>query len=217
MNAKFLIVNRADWERSVYFDYYYEQIKCRYTLQANIDITSLVTFQKNERFKFFPLMLYAIIRGVNENRAFRMSFKDGELGYWDEVVPSYTVFHPEDHTFTDIWSSYDSRLEVFYRQVIDDIDTYGSIKGKIKARPSQPPNFCPISCLPWLSFTGFSQDSLRDSQLLFPLIKFGKYFMQDKVIKLPLSVSVHHAVADGYHTCKLINDIEAIADQCTLK
>ena len=28
---------------------------------------------------------------------------------------------------------------------------------------------------------------------------------------LPLAVSVHHAVADGYHTCKLINDIEAAA------
>lgn len=28
----------------------------------------------------------------------------------------------------------------------------------------------------------------------------------------PLSVFVNHAVADGYHTCKLVNDIQDIAN-----
>lgn len=212
MSAVFHVIDMATWERAVYFDYYYHQIKCKYNISANIEITNLVRKQKERHLKFFPMMLYAIIKAVNQNREFRMSFNDrGELGYWDEVVPSYTVFHDEHKTFTDIWSPYHADLEVFYEMVVRDIKQYGNITGVIKARPGQPENFCPISCLPWLSFTGFAQDTYSENSLLFPLIKFGKYLDDSGKVMLPIAVFVHHAVADGYHTCKLINDIQCIA------
>lgn len=208
----FHIIDKTTWERAIYFDYYYNQIKCKYNLSANINITNLVKKQKECNLKFFPIMLYTIIRAVNLHQEFRMSFNEnGELGYWDEVVPCYTLFHDENKTFTDIWSQYNADFEVFYKTVLQDIKQYGNITGVIKARPNQPKNFCPISCLPWLSFTSFAQDTYTENSFLFPLIKFGKYFESDNKIMLPISVFVNHAVADGYHTCKLINDIQEIA------
>lgn len=208
----FHIIDKTTWERAIYFDYYYNQIKCKYNLSANINITNLVRKQKECNLRFFPTMLYAIIKAVNLHKEFRMSFNEnGELGYWDEVVPCYTLFHDENKTFTDIWSQYNDDFEVFYKTVLKDIKQYGNITGVIKARPNQPKNFCPISCLPWLSFTNFAQDTYTENSFLFPLIKFGKYFENDNRIMLPISVFVNHAVADGYHTCKLINDIQEIA------
>ena len=107
----------------------------------------------------------------------------------------------------------DRDFSTFYDTVLRDMETYGGITGVIKARPGQPRNFCPVSCLPWLSYTAFAQDTYVENSLLFPLIKFGKYFERDGRLLLPFSVSVHHAVADGYHTCKLINDVqEMVAD-----
>ena len=38
-----------------------------------------------------------------------------------------------------------------------------------------------------------------------------RYFRRDGRMWLPLSVFVSHAAADGYHTCRLINDIQEIA------
>lgn len=212
MKTTFHIIDRSTWERTAYFDYYYSQIKCKYNLNANIDITRLVRWQKVNGYKFFPTMLFVIMRAVNQNKEFRMSFNEkGELGYWDEVVPCYTLFHDENKTFTDIWSEYSADFNVFYRTVVEDIQTYGHIMGIIKARPEQPANFCPVSCIPWLSYTGFAQDTYTENQFLFPLIKFGKYFERDGKIQLPVSVFVSHAVADGYHTCKLINDMQELA------
>ena len=106
---------------------------------------------------------------------------------------------------------YDSGFGTFYRTVTGDMERYGKVRGVIKARPGQPRNFCPVSCLPWLSFTSFSQDTYTDSPFLFPLIRFGRYFRRDGRMWLPLSVFVSHAAADGYHTCRLINDIQEIA------
>ena len=42
------------------------------------------------------------------------------------------------------------------------------------------------------------------------LIKFGKYFERDGKTLLPFSLFVSHAAADGYHACKLVNDIQEI-------
>lgn len=93
MDAVFHVIDKTTWERAIYFDYYYHQIKCKYNLTVNIDITRLMKRKKERNLKFFPMMLYAIMKAVNQNKEFRMSFNEqGELGYWDEVVPSYTLF-----------------------------------------------------------------------------------------------------------------------------
>lgn len=212
MEYSFNVIDKKVWERAIYFDYYFSQIKCKYNITANIDITLLVKRQKENNLKFFPMMLYAIMKAVNQNKEFRMCFNEsGELGYWDKVVPCYTIFHNENKTFTDIWSEYDDDFAVFYGNVVEDMERYKDVTGIIKARPGQPPNFCPISCLPWLSYTDFSQDTYTESTFLYPLIKFGRYFESGSRILIPVSVFVSHAVADGYHTCKLINDIQEIA------
>ena len=209
MDTQFHIIDPSTWERKVYFDYYYSKIKSKYNLNANLDITHLLAAQKARGLRFFPMMLYVIMKAVNQNKEFRMAFdSEGRLGYWDEVVPCYTLFHPETNTFTDIWSEWHDDFDAFYRTVVEDMERYRHVTGIIKARPGQPPNYCPVSCLPWLSFTSFAQDTYAESQLLFPLIKFGKYFETDGHTQIPVSVFVSHAVADGYHTCKLINDMQ---------
>lgn len=206
--AEFIPLNPETWERKEYFDYFYNQIKCKYTLNANIDISILLENIKKPGLKFFPTFLYAIMRAINQNKEFRMSFdNEGNLGYWNYVVPSYTIFHEDTKTFSDIWSEYTEDFSLFYQGVCRDMETYKNVK-TIKARAEQPANFCSVSSLPWLSFTNYSQDTYTESSFLYPLIRFGKYFTDREKILIPFAIFVNHAVADGYHTAKLINDIQ---------
>ena len=198
------------WERKEHFKYYINLIKTNYNLTAELNISQLMEKVKEKKLKFFPTMLYCIIKAVNQNKEFRMDYdKEGNLGYWEYVVPSYTIFHNDDKTFSDIWSEYDENFEKFYTNVIEDIKKYKDIKG-IKTKLGRGDNFCPISCIPWLSFTGCANDTYSETKTLFPVIAFGKYFKRDEMTMIPISVFVNHAVADGYHTCKLINDIQSI-------
>ncbi|MDR2010843.1 MAG: chloramphenicol acetyltransferase CAT [Bacteroidales bacterium] len=207
---EFSKIDHTNWERKDYFDYYYYKIKTKYTLNANIEITDLLNIKNEKRLKFFPVFLFAILKAVNQNKEFRMSFdKDGNLGYWNFVLPSYTIFHNDDKTFSDIWSDYSGEFTEFYNTVTGDIIKYKNVKGII-ARPDRPANYCHVSALPWLSFSGYSHDTFSESSLLFPLIRFGKYFYENNKVLIPFAVFVNHAVADGYHTSKLINDIQDI-------
>lgn len=206
-NAKFIPIDFNSWSRKEYFDYYHNKIKCKYTLNVNIDITALLSEVKKRQLRFFPTFLYTIMKAVNNNEEFRMSIEDGKLGYWDYLVPSYTLFHEDDKTFSDIWSDFSDGFAMFYETIVKDIGIYKDVKG-IKAREGRVPNFCSISSVPWLSFTSYSQDTYSESDMLFPLIRFGKYFEEHNKVLIPFAVFVSHAVADGYHTSKLINEIQ---------
>lgn len=209
--ALFCKWDRSTWARAEHFDYYYHQIRCRYTLGAEMDVTELVSAHRSRGSRFYALFLYAVLRVVNEMPEFRMAFDgEGNPGYWNFVNPSFTVFHPDDRTFSDVWSEWDEDFSSFERNMEQAIARYGRVKG-VKARPHTPPNFCPVSSIPWLSYTTFSQDTYGESSFLLPLIKFGRYVSREGRVMMPFSVFVHHAAADGYHTCALINAIQELA------
>ena len=79
----------------------------------------------------------------------------GRLGYWDIVHPNFTIFHKDDHTFSDIWSDYDPDFGRCYENIVGDMEKYKDQKGP-KVKDRQPPNFFCISCVPWMDFTGYS-------------------------------------------------------------
>ena len=103
----FHVIDRDTWERSSYFDHYFHTLKCRYNIGADLDISALQAFRREKGLKFFPAMLYVVMRAVNRHKEFRMAFsEDGTLGFYDRLHPCYTVFHRETETFSTLWTEY---------------------------------------------------------------------------------------------------------------
>lgn len=210
-------IDMDNWERREHYYYYRDFIKTRYNLCGEIDITGLLSQIREKRLHFYLVFLYVVIHTVNEIRELRMCLdEDGALGYWDVCHPSYTIFHKDDLTFSDIWTEYSPDFQTFYERASQDMETFKDVKG-IKAKPDTPPNFCPISCIPWISFTGFGSDTYAESNMLYPVILFGKYHENEKgQILLPLSIAVNHMVADGYHTCLFFQKIQEFSSSLKL-
>lgn len=230
-SARFVPVDSAQWGRQDYFAYYFDKIKCRYSITAQVDITRVMAARHGRR--FFPVLLYLVMAAVNGaggghaaedslsdvswpgadvSRTFRMSFDEqGGLGWWTHCNPVYTLFHKDDSSFSDVWSQWTPDFELFYETVLQDMSRYGDARG-IEGRPNKPRNFCSVSSLPWLSFTSFAQDTYVESRMLFPLIRAGKHFRQGGKTLIPIAVCVHHAVADGYHTAWLFERMQQIAN-----
>ncbi len=110
----FIPIDMQHWERKEHYQYYINLVKAKYTITAEIDVTKLISEIKQKHLKFYPSFLYAIIHNINQNKEFRMGYNEqGQLGYWDICHPSYTIFHNDDKTFSDIWSEYHSSFTVF--------------------------------------------------------------------------------------------------------
>lgn len=208
----FHVMDLENWERRDHYRYYQSLVRAGYTLTANIRITELLQEIKRRELRFYPVFLYITATAINRQQEMRMAYNsEQQLGYWDVCHPSYTIFHQDDHTFSDIWTEYTADFSQFYHRCVQDMETWKDVKG-VKTKPDQPANFTPISCLPWLSYTSQSYDTPMTSPVLFPIILFGKYFEQNGEMLLPFSGYFQHRVTDGYHASVLINTVQDLSD-----
>lgn len=207
----FNVINIDDWLRKPYFEHYYHRVKCTYSVTANIDIEILLQLCKEKLIKLYPAMIYLISTAINQINELRIGYNDqGQLGIWNFMSPSYTVFHDDDKTFSNIWTQYDQNFSVFNRDYLQDIDRYGNIKDFF-AKDREPANTFPISCIPWIDFTGFNLNIYDNANYLCPIFTIGKYSQQNNKRVIPISAQLHHAICDGYHAGVLFDLIRKLA------
>jgi chloramphenicol O-acetyltransferase type A len=74
-------------------------------------------------------------------------------------------------------------------------------------------NLIRYSTLPWLDFTSIShaRDFSRDDSA--PRITFGKITETDRRRTMPVSIHVHHALADGLHVAQFIDHFQKLLDE----
>lgn len=85
---------------------------------------------------------------VNRHSEFRTTINQaGELGIYDEMIPSYTIFHEDTETFSNLWTEYVPNIEEFSRAYENDIQLYGSNHGMI-GKPDVPENVFTVSMIP---------------------------------------------------------------------
>ncbi|MCD8356918.1 MAG: chloramphenicol acetyltransferase [Clostridia bacterium] len=209
-------IDMETWPRREHFAYYRNNIKCGYSVTVRADVTALAAFAKKKGLHFYGCFLYAASKTVNSMDCMKMMIPpEGGAGIWQVSNPNFTVFHKDDETFSDLWMEYQPQFSAFYREYGHVMQNYGDHHG-IKGRPGQPANFFCISCVPWLDFSGyFTYSSGNAEPALFPILAFGKYTEQGGRLTLPVSLSISHAAADGYHSSQFfeklqenLNDVE---------
>lgn len=176
-------------------------------MTTNLDITNI----RKKGLKLYPAMLYFLTKAVNSYEQFRMSLNGSDLILYSNMEPCYTVFHKETETFSNIWTEYSEDYDTFCRNYNDDILKYGNIES-FYAKPDTPENSFTVSMIPWTTFTGFNLN-ISDFEYLLPIFTIGKYFVENRKTYLPLAVQVHHAVCDGFHICRFINNLQSQIDK----
>ena len=210
-------IDTNSWKRKPYFDHYFNQVRCTYSITVNIDIRNVLSFKDRNKVKLYPLLIYVISKAVNKYEEFRTAINDrGEIGVWETLSPCYTVFHKDSESFSNIWTEWNDDLNLFLSNFEQDSKQFGQID-RIDAKPNTPANVFPISSLPWTTFTGFNLNIFADGTYLLPIFTYGKYFKDGNRYLIPLSIQVHHAVCDGFHVSRLINEIQQECSNMALK
>ncbi len=202
----FQLIDLETWARREYFQHYFHEVPCFYSMTVKLDITRLR--QSGER--LYPALLYLLSTLVNRHEEFRMALDgQGRLGVYDQMHPSYTVFHPDSETFSNLWTEYRPAYPEFRAAFEADMAAYGQRPGFL-GKPNPPSNAFPVSMLPWTAFEGFNLNLPRGEGYLQPIFTLGKYTPSNGRLFLPLAAQVHHAVCDGYHVCRLVNELQEL-------
>ena len=77
-------------------------------------------------------------------------------------------------------------------------------------KPNIPSNSFTVSMLPWITFEGFNLNLQKGYDYLIPIFTIGKYYQEEERIIVPIAIQVHHAVCDGFHVCRFINELQEL-------
>lgn len=203
---EFHLIDRNVWGREPFFRHYFDDVPCTYSMTAKLDITAI----RQSRTKLYPALLYAIASVVNRHEEFRTAMDErGQLGVFSEMHPCYTIFHPRAETFSNLWTEFSTDYSTFLKRYEEDQALYGE-RCEMEAKPGTPANTFPVSMIPWTSFDGFNLNLRKGYDYLPPIFTLGKYNEKDGICHIPLAVQVHHAVCDGFHLCRFLNELQEL-------
>ena len=208
----FTPIDLTTWPRRDHFAYYRGPLPCGYSVTVRLDLTRFLEVVRARGLRDYPAFIWCVSHCILRHPAFRMGLgPNGEPGHHDVLHPNYTVFHEDDHTFSDVWTAHDEDFAAFYRAFLADVAAAKTTHG-MKAKDGQPPNFYCISCVPWLDFEGYTTYVPQGTPALFPIFTYGRYREEGGRTTAPLAVTIGHAAADGWHTAAFLNDLQRLLD-----
>ncbi|MEG0280859.1 MAG: type A chloramphenicol O-acetyltransferase [Morganella sp. (in: enterobacteria)] len=200
-------VDLNTWDRKEHFEFYRQRVRCGFSLTTKLDITTLRTSLTENRYQFYPVMIYLITRVVNQLPEFRLAIKEDELICWERVDPAFTIFHKKTETFSVLWSRYSENIACFMTDYAAVMAEYQD-NTRMFPQGNMPENHLNISSLPWVEFDGFNLNIADFTDYFSPTFTMAKFYQEGGRILLPLSVQVHHAACDGFHVAKFINKLQ---------
>lgn len=203
-------VDIDEWSRGSLFQFYIEKMRIVMSLTVDINVALLITYTKKNDLKFYPAMIWVVSKVINSHDEFKYSWDtDGNLIRWDSISPSYTIFNRDDECFSKFVTEYTDDIFEFYQRTVDDQRKYQEERAIIG---NQPQNFFDVSCLPWVKYKHFDVHVFDEGKFLAPVLTWGKYEVQNGNALMPLTMNIHHAVADGFHLSRFFNEVQELID-----
>lgn len=212
MNYKYIDMEK--YKRKSHFEYFNSLAYPYVGVTVNTDITELLKTVKERKLPFFLTICYSVSQAANQVAEFRQRIIDNRIVEYDYCRTSHTVALDDGtYCYCDLNSNCSFEDYIRYARQEQEI---AKEKNSINESEEESLDKIFISTLPWLSYTSLINPTPvpADSN---PRITWGKYFMQDNKVLLPVSVLCHHALIDGLHISKfydLLNEqISTIAKQ----
>ncbi len=201
-------IDLKTWKRAPVFQHFIQNMRCVMSLTVEMDITDFLAAVRGKQYSFYPAMMWVVSAAVNSREEFRLGYDDqGNVGIWDVVSPYYADFHPQDESFVKLVTEFYPDCQQFQQRFQADRQRYQHYRGF--EQQAVPPNTFDVSCLPWVHYQSFDLHVFDAGTYLAPVITWGKYTATATGrVTLPLSLNIHHAVADGYHLCRFFADVE---------
>lgn len=161
-------IDRTRWPRRARYEWVQKTGQGPFAVTVPLDVTPLAGEP------LYPALLWLLTQGVNEMEAFRTVATPEGLGIYDHMDPAYTVFHPQEKTFSVLWTPFHPDYQVFQAAYQRDVAAYGASTAWMP-QGVRPENTFDVSMVPWMSFSAFHLAATTERPYLRPIFTLGKW------------------------------------------
>lgn len=192
-------INMETYKRKSHFEYFNRLAYPYVGITANVNITEPLNIIKAKKLPFFLTICYCVSQAANQIEEFRQRIIENQIIEYDYCRTSHTVaLNDGTYCYCDLNS--DRSFEDYIRYAVCEQER-AKQKNSIDESKEDALDKIFISTIPWISYTSLMNPTPvpADSN---PRITWGKHFLQEHKILLPVSVLCHHALVDGLHISK---------------
>lgn len=204
-------LNTHTWARREAFEYFRGFDKPYFGACVRLDAAPLKAAAVARGASFTLASHFIALRLANLHAPFRYRLEGGRVRIHAAVHGSTTVLR-DDESFGFATLQHTPHFAAFCAQG-------GAAMAAVRSgqRPFEPdvddPALVHFTTLPWLHFTSFSHARNWGREDAVPKIAFGRLQPEGERLWLPFSVEVHHALMDGLHLGRYVQDVEAAMRQ----
>ncbi|EDP94377.1 CatA-like O-acetyltransferase [Kordia algicida OT-1] len=189
-------LNVATWNRRKHFEFFNTFQDPFFAVAAPMDVTKAYEFAKASGNSFFAVYLHDCMQAVNSVEAFKYRIEnEDEVVIHEAIHASSTIMRP-NKTFGFSFIDYDANFEIFKQNLEKEKERIFNSDELFPPKNTEDCVFC--SALPWTSFTGH-KEPFHGKKESVPRIAFSKMEVKNDKKIMTVSVSVNHALMDGYH------------------
>ena len=192
------------WGRRALFELFNGYSEPYHGVCLRVDCTETFDYAKDRRMSVFLSLLHRSLLAANKTENFKLRVVDGAVWAYETIHGGSAVGRP-DGTIGFAHYAYKPQLREFVREASIEMER---VRGRSDLERYDGQNIIRYSVLPWFDFTSLShaRDFVgRDSA---PKITFGKITEAGGRRTMPVSIHVHHGLADGSHVAEFVEHLE---------
>jgi chloramphenicol O-acetyltransferase type A len=192
------LIDQASWNRREHFAFFSAFEEPFFGLVATVDCTRALAEAKRLGVPFFLYYLHAALRAVNQVEAFRYRIEDRQVYCYDRIHASATIGRA-DQTFGFSFIEHHDELADFLPTANAEIAAVQASEGLRLGPTTSRPDVIHFSAIPWVRFTGLTHARSFRHPDSCPKISVGQTYVEGGATLMPVSINVHHGLADGHH------------------
>lgn len=198
-------IDMASYPRRDHFAHFCTMAYPYVGVTADTDVTDLLALCREKGYSFYLMVLHAVALAADEVPEFRRRIDKAGIVEYEECPTSHTELK-SDGTYAYCTLRHHMPLADYLAKA-EAARAAARESGSIEEEDDVQSMYF-ISTLPWLHYTQLIQP-VACGEESNPRITWGKY-QPDAAgrMMMPLSVLVHHALADGLHIAKFYEEFE---------
>ncbi len=200
------------WNRKEHYIFFSQFDEPFFGIVSEVDCTTAFKKAKEGGHSFFAYYLHKSLVAANRVDEFKYRIDDGNVVVYDEVHASPTIGR-EDGTFAFSFIEFSDDFLVFEKLLRKEIELVQNSTGLGLNERTSRLDAIHYSSIPWNTFTGLTH--ARNFKFIdsTPKVTFGKIFMREEKMIMPVSINVHHGLVDGLHVGKYLSQYQKLMDE----
>jgi chloramphenicol O-acetyltransferase type A len=201
-------IDLETWERRAVFDLFRSYSEPYHGVCLRVDCTKTFCYAQDHHLSVFLSLLHRSLVAAHQVENFRTRIVDGAPWQYEQINGGSAVGRPNG---TIGFAHYRFRkcIKEFVEEASVEVERVRQ-RNDLERYPEA--DLIRYSVLPWFDFTSIShaRDFSRDDSA--PLITFGKITDSGGRCTMPVSIHVHHALADGLHVAQFVEHFQKLLD-----